>query len=178
MSGFSDVRKTQHFFSDLFFGHCSDTLSTRGNTVAPTRGRKNHHNSLKRTSDNPEKLQDSFFGSAGTVSAWPGPLSASRLGDLEFGHGPWSSTSGCWVVTVSCDFPTRGCLCIHASRQSFPHVRGSWMDCGWSKIHLCQILSHPCRIHVLWLELSTSHADSSRHAERFGPIDLVRTRGL
>ena len=64
-SGFSDVRKTQHFFSEMFFGHCSDTLSTRGNTVATTRSRENYHKSSKRTSENTEKLQDSQFVSAG-----------------------------------------------------------------------------------------------------------------
>ena len=40
----------------MFFGHCSDTLSTRGNTVATTRGRENYHKSSKRTSENPDFL--------------------------------------------------------------------------------------------------------------------------
>ena len=68
-SEFSDVRKTQHFFSEMFFGHCSDTLSTRGNTVVTTRSCENYHDSSKRTSENPEKLPDSQFPSAGTAVA-------------------------------------------------------------------------------------------------------------
>ena len=49
-SGFPDVRKTQHSFSEMFFGHCSDTLSTRGNTVATTRSCENYRKSLKQDS--------------------------------------------------------------------------------------------------------------------------------
>ena len=50
--------KNTTFVSEMFFGHGSDTLSTRGNTATTARSRENYHNSLKRTSGNPEKLPE------------------------------------------------------------------------------------------------------------------------
>ena len=40
--------------SDMFFGHSSDTLSTRAYAAVMTRRYAMHYNSLKRRSENPE----------------------------------------------------------------------------------------------------------------------------
>ena len=47
-------KQYQLFFSDLFFGHSSDTLSTRAYAAVMTRSCEIYHNSSKRRSENPE----------------------------------------------------------------------------------------------------------------------------
>ena len=47
-------RQTNYFYSEMIFGHSSDTLSTRAYAAVMTRRYEINHNSSKRRSDNPE----------------------------------------------------------------------------------------------------------------------------
>jgi len=84
-------------FSEMFFGHCSDTLSTRGNTVATTRSCENYHNSSKQTSENPEKLLYQIGTRARTILARSRPgsiLDLAVAGELGTVRAPRSAVAG------------------------------------------------------------------------------------
>ena len=113
----------------MIFGHTSDTLSTRGNTVVMTRRYENYHNSSKRRSENPESLLIEGFQFP-ILADWkptrpqlpfrPGEGSLARAG-VRRRSFPGGSGGGAPPTSSRLDQN----IVLTGSSQSFPRLR-SW----------------------------------------------------